>query len=164
VQINTWTLFFMGVLFISSIPTAPLGQAAQAGSSSSPTEDDEENKDSKSKDDEEGDKRTITDKIKSIRSSDGEYDVFFMNSSVAYSVPYSLPESKLGDQSPEEFLRNAYKQGIEISVTVDTNTDTLLSIDSTHSRKPAAAAAIPAYEYPPGMEYLKDIVEKAIKK
>ncbi len=74
-----------------------------------------------------------------------------------------MPNSKLGDKSPEAFLTEAHKMGIPIKVTVDSVSETLISIDSelpeidTSKRTPAKI------ELPPDLEDVRGLLEKATK-
>lgn len=105
-------------------------------------------------------KLTFTDKIKTIRSVSGEYDVIFNEHFGPYSVPYSLPQSKNKETSPEEQLRAALKQGSSITVTVNPITETIISIDSEISiRAPAAKNSDPDGDLPSELEDYEDLIK-----
>ena len=113
------------------------------------------NKDKQKEDEEQ--KLTFTDKISSIRSVSGEYDVFFVNhSGTPYDLPYTLSNWKRTDQTPEEFLREAFKLHAEVTVTVDTITETIISLSGVLPRTPASNSE--SYNLPPELDYLKDII------
>lgn len=105
-------------------------------------------------------KLTFTDKIKSIRSVSGEYDIIFNEHFGPYSVPYSLPNSKNKETTPEEQLRAALKQGASITVTVNPISETLLSIDSDIStRAPAAKNSDAEDELPSELKEYEDLIK-----
>lgn len=105
-------------------------------------------------------KLTFTDKIKTIRSVSGEYDVFFNEHFGPYSVPYSLPQSKNKETSPEEQLRAAFKQGTSITVTVNPISETLISIDSDIStRAPAAKNSDSDEDLPSELKEYEDLIK-----
>lgn len=150
------------------IVVSPLHLAIASGPSNakatntSSDDEDQDGSDSNQKDVEKGDLKTFTDKIKSIRSVSGEYDVFFVNHFGPYSVPFSLPNSKSKDLTPDEVLAKALKLGVPVTVTIDTKTDTLTALDSDLARAPAATPA-DNFELPPDLEYLRDLVKDASK-
>lgn len=105
-------------------------------------------------------KLTFTDKIKTIRSVSGEYDVIFNEHFGPYSVPYSLPQSKNKDTTPEEQLRAALKQGASITVTVNPISETLISIDSDIStRAPASKNTDSDETLPPELKEYEDLLK-----
>lgn len=105
-------------------------------------------------------KLTFTDKIKTIRSVGGEYDVIFNEHFGPYSVPYSLPQSKNKDTTPEEQLRTALKQGASITVTVNPISETLISIDSDISaRTPASKDTDSDETLPPELKDYEDLLK-----
>lgn len=108
-------------------------------------------------------KLTFTDKIKTLRSVSGEYDVFFNEHYGPYSVPYSLPNSKNKDLSPEEQLRAFYKHGSSITVTVNPITETLISIDSDTSRAPSSKNSNSEDDLPPELKDYEDIIKNYSK-
>lgn len=104
-------------------------------------------------------KQVFKDRVKNIRSVAGEYDVFFNEHFGPYSVPFSLPNLKQKDQTPESILREAHKKGVPITVTVDSSTDTIISIDAEEVfRKPAESSD--DSNLPPELEEYKDIFKK----
>lgn len=101
---------------------------------------------------------TFSDKVKSIRSVAGDYDVFFNQHFGPYSVPFSLPKSKDKEHSPEDILKEAHKKGIAIKVTVDSATDTIVDIEYDDLfRKPASSTK---QDLPKEYEQYQDIYEK----
>lgn len=109
-------------------------------------------------------KLSFTDKIKTIRSVAGEYDVIFVEHFGPYSVPFSLPNSKAKDTSPEDQLREAFKQNLSITVTVNPITDTLISIDSETVRSPSSVNKNPSQDqdFPPELKDYEDLFKKHI--
>jgi len=107
-------------------------------------------------------KLTFTDKIKTIRSVSGEYDVIFVDHFGPYSVPFSLPNSKAKDLSPEDQLREAFKQNLSITVTVNPITDTLISIDSEAARSPSSVNKDTSQDQdlPPELKDYEDLFKK----
>ncbi len=106
-------------------------------------------------------KLTFTDKISSIRSVSGEYDVFFVNhSGIPYDLPYSLSNWNKTDQTPEDFLREAFKLNASITVTVDTITETIVSLSGELPRTPASTSE--TVNLPPELDYLKDIIKGSL--
>lgn len=108
-------------------------------------------------------KLTFTDKIKTLRSVGGEYDVFFNKHYGPYSVPYSLPNSKNKDFSPEEQLREAFKQGASITITVNPISETLISIDSEILRAPASKENTADESLPSELKEYSDLIEHYTK-
>jgi hypothetical protein len=149
------TLFILGGYQKLAFATSP------SDTKPASTSKDDDDKDSSDKKENE-DQKTFTDKVKSIRSVSGEYDVFFVEHFGPYSVPFSLPNAKNKEMTPDEILASAHKQGIPVTVTIDTKTDSLISIDSDLARAPASAQE-PKIDIPPDMEYLRDIIKTANK-
>lgn len=154
------TLMFL--FFVSNLVVSVPAMAESTPAKSKYSEDYEEDATDKKVKKELDGKETFTDKVKSVRSVDGEYDVFFVEHFGPYSVPFSFPNSKNKELSPEVLLNQALKSGSPITVTVDSKTDTLMDIEASASRS-AASTTPPKYEFPPGMEYLRDIMKGASK-
>jgi hypothetical protein len=132
-----------------SDPKSPTGTTSPAATATASSKENSKEDDNK---------LSFADKIKVIRSVSGEYDVFFMAHPGPYSVPVSLPNWKNKSETPEDVLRAAFKLGATIEVTVDTDSETLVSIDSDFSRQPAASKESDI-NLPPEMDYLKDIIK-----
>lgn len=104
-------------------------------------------------------RQTFKDQIKSIRSVAGDYDVFFKEHFGPYSVPFSLPNLKQKDQTPESLLREAHKNGLTLTITVDSSTDTITGIElDESSRKPTSSND--DSDLPSELEEYKDIFKK----
>ncbi len=149
------TLFILGGYQKIAAAATP----ATSKVSNTSTVDDEKDSSDKQENEEQ---KTFTDKVKSIRSVSGEYDVFFVEHFGPYSVPFSLPNSKNKEMAPDEMLTAALKQGLPVTVTVDIKTDSLIAIDSDLARAPASAQE-PKIDLPPDMEYLRDMIKSASK-
>lgn len=110
-------------------------------------------------------KLTFVDKVNSIRSEGSTFEVSFLEHYGPYSVPASLPGSKV---PPDESLAQAYKEGSPIKVTVDTKTDTLIFVEPKTQRTPASTSKADSgissqQPLPPSLESYRDILQKAME-
>jgi hypothetical protein len=102
----------------------------------------------------------FTDKIKVLRVSEGDWDVYFENN----GGPYSIPDKELEDEGTyQNVFQKAYEEKVQLQVTVDAEKEQILTV-----RKPAASSRQPAgtsgYEQlPDRYKYMEDIIKKQVQ-
>jgi hypothetical protein len=114
-----------------------------------------------SKESEEEATKTFTDQIKNVRVYGDDYDVFFVENGGPYDVPYAFANAK-SDQLPEDIINDAFKNGSQVTVTVDNKTDTLISISRNGERGPASDSSPKSPPLPKALEAYKDIIQQAL--
>lgn len=90
--------------------------------------------------------KSFTDTIRVLRVSEGEWDVFFDNQ----GGPYSIPQKEMEQVGTyHEIFKRAYEDKVPIQVTVNTDTEQVLSISKPPPKNPAASSRSPASEVLP---------------
>lgn len=105
--------------------------------------------------------KSFADKIKVLRVSEGEWDVFFENN----GGPFSIPDKELDNENTyQNVFQKAYESKSSLQVTVDTEKDQIITVQKSNqpSHQPASSSGFE--QMPEKYKYMEEIFKKNMQK
>jgi hypothetical protein len=104
-------------------------------------------------------KKSFSDKIKVLRVSEGEWDVYFETN----GGPFAIPDKELDNENTyQNVFQKAYESKSPLQVTVDTDKNQIITVQKSNppTRQPASSSGFE--QIPEKYKYMEDIFKKNV--